>query len=177
MEPTKTTTPPGKVWRQIAEARRRQAAEAFWTDSESAEQQTEAVAYMAGRMKFRPKSVRLLPLEKKVRYLASMATLPDTIALRALVAYHIQQQRPMLRTFLDALEIPHEDGIITAEQVAAPGQEQLASAVKQINEQYAREDVTLYLSTLLWQDPDTWGGLGGLPELADTPDSPSGSAP
>ena len=27
------------------------------------------------------------------------------------------------------------------------------------------EDVALYLSTLLWQDPETWGGLNDVPEL------------
>jgi hypothetical protein len=25
--------------------------------------------------------------------------------------------------------------------------------------------VSLYLSTLMWQDPETWGGLKGVPEL------------
>ena len=30
------------------------------------------------------------------------------------------------------------------------------------------EDVSLYLSTLLWQDPETWAGLSEVPELRGT---------
>ena len=33
-------------------------------------------------------------------------------------------------------------------------------------EQYPAEDVGLYLNTLLAQDPETWGALRGLRELA-----------
>jgi hypothetical protein len=29
---------------------------------------------------------------------------------------------------------------------------------------YPADDVALYLSTLMWQDPETWGGLEKVPE-------------
>jgi hypothetical protein len=35
----------------------------------------------------------------------------------------------------------------------------LKTAAAAISKAYPPEDVALYLSTLLWQDPDTWGGL------------------
>jgi len=31
---------------------------------------------------------------------------------------------------------------------------------------YPKADVTRYFWTLLWQDPETWGGLQGRAELA-----------
>ena len=37
-----------------------------------------------------------------------------------------------------------------------PATEKVAPAVAQIAGQFPRDDVTLYLNTLLCQDPDTW---------------------
>jgi hypothetical protein len=46
-----------------------------------------------------------------------------------------------------------------------PEAEKLGPAVAQIAAKYPPEAVTLYLSTLLCQDPDTWGGLSELAEV------------
>ena len=35
--------------------------------------------------------------------------------------------------------------------------------------QYPADDVALYLSTLLWQDPETWGALADAPERTAAP--------
>src|SRR6187399_2815585 len=51
-----------------------------------------------------------------------------------------------------------------SEIVAAPPPETLQAGVKAIAAAYPADDVTLYLSTLIWQDPETWGGLADLPE-------------
>ena len=64
--------------------------------------------------KFRPKTIVSLDLDRKVRHLASLSSLPDSLAARALVAYHLAEQRPMMGEFLDALGIPHENGLINA---------------------------------------------------------------
>jgi hypothetical protein len=88
----------------------------------------------------------------------------EIVAARLLVAYHLDQQRPMLASFLDALGVQHENGLIADETLAAPEKEKLEGAVKAIAAAYPAEDVSLYLSTLIWQDPETWGALAEMPE-------------
>ena len=82
-----------------------QAAELFWDDEQSAEQQVEACATIATQMKFRAKSVLNLPVDKKTRYLVTLPNVSDTVAARALVNYHLGLQRPMMGEFLDALGV------------------------------------------------------------------------
>ncbi len=140
-------------------ARRLEAAELFWRDEQSTEQQVEAVTAIASHMKFRPKSVVSLPLDRKARYLSALPAIADTIAARALVNYHLAQQRPMMGAFLDSLGIAHENGLIADETLAKPDAEKLKAAAADLAAKFPPEDVSLYLSTLVSQDPDTWGDL------------------
>jgi hypothetical protein len=153
---------PSALWKHLPPARQYQAAEAFWRDDNAAAEQAEVVATLAHRLKFRPKSVLALPLEKKVRYLTSVPQLSEAIAARLLVAYHLVHQRPMMGAFLDALGIAHENGLIAEEDVKAPPADRLKAAVDAIAAAYPAADVHVYLSTLMWQDPDTWGALANI---------------
>lgn len=148
--------------------RRLEAAELFWTDEESAEQQIEAVAAIAAHMKFRTKSVIALPVEKKARYLVGLPAVSDSVAARVLVHYHLERQRPMMAAFLDALGITHDNGLITDETVPKPDRERLKSAVASLAGSYPAEDVGLYFGTLVSQDPDTWGELAVASEAIAT---------
>ena len=139
--------------------RRLAAAELFWSDEQSTEQQIEAVGALASHMKFRPKSVISLPLEKKAKYLATLPAVSDTVAARALVNYHLDRQRPMMGAFLDALGIAHENGLISEENVTRPDAAKLMAAASDLSSKFPKEDVLLYLSTLVSQDPDTWEPL------------------
>ena len=145
--------------------RRKQAAELFWDDEQSAEQQVEACATIATQMKFRAKSVLNLPVEKKTRYLVTLPNVSDAVAARALVNYHLGLQRPMMGEFLDALGVAHEEGLIKEDAVLKPDSEKLRAAAAQISSKYPAEDVSLYLSTLVSQDPDTWGELAEVAEI------------
>jgi hypothetical protein len=147
------------LWKQLSPARRLAAAEAFWQDEQSAEQHAEATLAIAQRLKFRPRSAAALPDDKKARYLARLPAVSDPLGARLLVAYHLAWQRPMLARFLDLLGIAHEDGLITEERVAAPDGDRLAKAAGSLATEFAQEDVELYFSTLISQDPDTWSGL------------------
>jgi hypothetical protein len=146
--------------------RRVSAATAFWQDENGAEQQVEAIVAIAQKLKFRPKSVQTQPLDRKAKQLAHMADVSETVATRALIAYHLTEERAMMGAFLDALGIAHEDGLITADELAAPPAASLKTASAAIGQNFPADRVSLYLNTLLTQDPDTWGGLDGLPELA-----------
>ncbi|HET7619195.1 MAG TPA: hypothetical protein VFK20_11860 [Vicinamibacterales bacterium] len=150
---------PSRLWRRMPLDRRTTAAELFWTDEQSAEQQMEAVAAIASHMKFRPRSVMGLPIERLTKYLATLPAVPDTVAARALVNYHLARQRPMMAAFLDTLGIPHEEGLISEETVPKPDPDKLKQAAATLGAQYPGDEVTLYLSTLVSQDPETWGGL------------------
>lgn len=153
---------PSRLWKKMSPERRLSAAELFWADEQSTEQQVEAVGALAAHMKFRAKSVVGLPIDKKAKYLATLPAVSDTVAARALVNYHLERQRPMMGAFLDSLGIAHEHGLISEEHVTKPAAEKLRAAAAELSSKYPEEDVTLYFSTLVSQDPDTWGGLADL---------------
>jgi hypothetical protein len=154
---------PSRLWKQMTTEQRLRAARAFWRDEASADDQIQAVLLIAQRKKFRPKSVVALDEERKARHLASLAPVPDAIAARALVAYHLAGQRPMMSAFLDELGIPHEDGLIQ-DHDGAPDRAKVAVAAAGLAERFPRDDVSLYLNTLLSQDPETWAGLTDVPQ-------------
>jgi hypothetical protein len=134
-------------------------ASAFWADTQSADvevQQAEATALLARRLNFRVKSVRALPTETRARYLAQTPEISDLIAMRALVAYHLAHERPLMGSFLDALGIAHEQGVITAEQVDAPPADRVKQAVDAVRASYPADAVDLYLRTLVAVDGETW---------------------
>jgi hypothetical protein len=159
---------PSRIWRRMPMERRLDAADLFWNDEQSADQQLEAVASIATHMKFRPKSVLTLAPERRAKYLATLPTMTDTIAARALVAYHLERQRPMMGDFLDLLGIPHENGLINDENVDKPSADKVKAAAKDLAAKYAPEDVTLYFSTLVSQDPQTWDPLVDVVEAGTT---------
>jgi hypothetical protein len=167
---------PSKIWRRMPLDRRVEAAGLFWDDEHSADQQLEAIATIATHMKFRPRSVVALEPAKRAKYLAQLPTITDAIAARALVNYHLERQRPMMGAFLDLLGIPHENGLINEDQVAKPDAEKVKQAAKDLAEKYPAEDVSLYLTTLVSQDPETWESLAEITEGTEGTD-PKGTDP
>ncbi len=143
---------------------RQRAARAFWSDEDAADDQLQAALVIAQQKKFRPKTIVALDVERKTRHLASLLSLPDPLAARALILYHLAEQRPMMGAFLDALGIKHENGLIEDEAVK-PEPGKLGSAVATLAATYPADDVRLYLNTLLCQDPETWGGLAEMAEV------------
>jgi hypothetical protein len=157
---------PAKLWRTLPQEARLAAATAFWSDDQAGLEQAEAVTVIARQIKFRPKSVLTLSIEKKAKHLAAMGQVSDLLAARLLVAYHLHHQRPMMSRFLDVIGIPHQEGLITDESPAAPPPEKLDEAAKTLAAEFPAADVARYFWTLLWQDSDTWGALQDRPELA-----------
>lgn len=150
---------PARLWKSMPTELRTEAATAFWIDEQAALERAEAVALIARQIRFRPKSVLSLPVEKKAKYLAGLAQVSDLLAARLLVSYHLQHQRPMMGAFLDELGIKHENGLIADESPAAPDQPTLDKAVAALTEKFPADAVNRYFWTLLWQDSETWQGL------------------
>jgi len=155
-----TMLTPARLWKGMTSEQRLKAARAFWATEadEAADDQFQAVFLIAQQKKFRAKSVFALDDERKAKHLASLHTVPEQVAGRALIVYHLAEQRPMMSAFLDALGIKHEDGVIQEDDVK-PDPDKIGPASDQIAKQFPRADVSLYFHTLLCQDPETWGSL------------------
>jgi len=158
---TTETLTPARLWKQMTLDQRTRAAHAFWSDDEATDDQVQAAFLIAQQKKFRPKTVIGLDLDRKARHLATLGSLPDQLAARALILYHLAEQRPMMAAFLDALGITHENGLIQEESVK-PDAAKMPEAVKKISAAFPAEDVRIYLDTLIVQDPETWGPLRGV---------------
>jgi hypothetical protein len=168
---TPTTLTPSRLWKKMSPEQRQRAAHAFWEDQDAVDDQVQAALLIAQQKKFRPKTVIGLDVDRKARHLASLATLPDGIAGRALIVYHLAEQRPMMGAFLDALGITHENGLIQQEDVK-PDASKIPAAAAEIEKTFPADDVRLYLNTLLCQDPETWGAIRDL-----NPQCTTGTAP
>ena len=151
---------PARIWREMAAEQRLAAARALWSDSDSVQQQAEAVQAIARQLHFRPQSVLKLTPEKRARHLGALRTVPDSVASRALVVYHLAAHRPMLEAFLDRLGIAHEQGLIAEGAKDAPGESRLREAVAALLAAFPAADVRIYLLTLAAQDPAAWAPLG-----------------
>lgn len=106
-----------------------------------------------------------LDRDHKAGHLAGISNVPEDLAARLLVVYHLAEQRPMMAAFLDALGIPHDHGLIR-EDAAAPDATRVGAVAAALVRDYPAPDVALHLNTLLWQDPASWGVLQGLPEVS-----------
>lgn len=149
---------PSRLWKNLTPEQRTIASDAFWRDEQGDVQiqHAEAVLAIARRLNFRAKSVQALPLERRARLLSQLPDVSDSVATRALIAYHFAAQRDLMGAFLDALGIAHERGLIQDETVPPPDVDKLSAAITAVRSQFAVRDVDLYLRTLAALDPDTW---------------------
>jgi hypothetical protein len=162
---TDTTPTPSRLWKRMTAEQRLRAAQALWRDADATSDQMQATLLIAKQKKFRPKTVIGLDEDRKARHLASVLDLPEDFAARMLIVYHLAEQRPMMGAFLDAVGIAHENGLIQ-EDAVAPDPAKTAAAAAAIAREYPADDVSLYLNTLLWQDPASWGVLQDAPEVS-----------
>ena len=161
---TESTLTPSRLWRRMTSDQRTRAAHAFWSEEQASDDHLQAIVLIAQQKKFRPKFVAALDVERRTKHLATILSLPEALAARCLVVYHLTEQREMMGAFLDVLGLKHENGLIEDDD-AKPEVEKIPAAVEAIVAKYPAEDVSLYLTTLYLQDPETWGEFGGLPQI------------
>ena len=149
---------PSRLWKDMPADKRLLAAEAFWREeqADAQMQHMDAVVTIARRLNFRPKSVHALPVERKAKHLSQLSDVSEAVATRALISYHFTVKRDLMAAFLDALEIKHDNGLISEESVPAPSRERIAAAITTLKGTFPPEDVDLYLRTLAALDEDTW---------------------
>lgn len=154
------------IWKTLTPEDRLRAGEAFWTDK-SGPQQQGALQLLATRYKFRPKSLKALPPQRKARMLIELP-LPADITMLLLAAFHLTHRKSMLTDFLDALGIPHKEGFLDETgEIAAPNADAVGKAVELLKGKYPANEVEIYLETLHMQDPEFWKELA--PYLAAAP--------
>jgi hypothetical protein len=148
-----------RLWKRLSREERLTAATHFWEEPPQAFFAS-ALAAIVNARRLRPQAARALPPAEQAKILASVLDPGETLAAYLLVALHLGDRRPLLRAFLDAAGLPHEDGVLKAESddVAVP-EAALEKATRALAGQFPREQVDVYLNTLWLQDPDRWGPL------------------
>ncbi|MBI2683209.1 MAG: hypothetical protein HYX26_08360 [Acidobacteriales bacterium] len=150
------------IWKNMGDARRLQAATAFYSDPALADYHRAADTFLARLKNFRPQFIRKLPAEKRASYLAT-APLGLELAAQLIVSYHFAHQRAMMAAFLTGMNIPNDQGLISEDaDLSPPSADAIAAAVTSLRAAFPAEDVEIYLQTLLSQNPDTWSGLSAL---------------
>src|SRR5262245_26591023 len=148
-----------RLWKHLSREERLAAATHFWKEPPPALVPTALAALVAAR-RLRPQAARALPPDQQARILASVLDPGEPVAAFLLVSLHLGERRPLLRAFLDALKLPHEDGVLSEEADKVEVDDAAAAAaVQTLAGQFPREQVEIYFNTLWLQDPDRWGVL------------------
>jgi hypothetical protein len=151
-----------RLWKRLPPEDRLSAAQSLVAE-QAVETLGPAIFAIAQARKMRPQSARVMPQDQQARALAGVANPGEAVASSLLVALHIGHRRPLLGTFLDACQIPHEDGILTeAAEAVTVTDEAMRAAAGKLREQFPEAEVSVYLNTLWLQDPERWGALAPL---------------
>jgi hypothetical protein len=148
-----------RIWKHLTPDERLTAAKAFFAEP-ARELAATALGVLAKARKMRPQAARSLAPEAQARILASVLDPGEPLAQGLLVSLHLADRRPLLAAFLDALAIPHENGVLNEEAEAAPplSPDQARHAVEALAS-FPRAQVLTYVNTLLLQDPERWAAL------------------
>ncbi|HHQ48503.1 MAG TPA: hypothetical protein ENK19_06420 [Acidobacteria bacterium] len=150
---------PYAVWDLLTEEEQRAAAAAAWDGAEG-EGRLLLQATMAKELKFRPQTIKRLPAAKVAGRLAHMAKrLPEDVVFQLLFHFHLAERRELLGEFLDAVGLPHDNGVLDLpEDAAPPDEEKVREAARALVEAHGREAL-VYLATLYVADRDFWAGV------------------
>ena len=120
------------------------------------------IAVVADARKMRAVAARKLPRDAQARIVATVRDPGEILASSLLVALHLGPRKPMLIAFLDALGLPHEDGVLKEETTEAVGLDDLKKACAAIASESASA-IRVYLNTLWLQDPERWANARDVP--------------
>lgn len=149
-----------RLWKRLLPQERLAAAARFWEEPPQ-EMFGPALAAIVKARGLRPQVARSLPAETRARALASVLDPGEPLAGSLLVALHLGERRALLGAFLDALGLPHENGILTeeADRRPPPSVDAAREAVRGLLASFPARDLGLYLNTLWLQDPERWASL------------------
>ena len=153
-----------RLWKRLEREEKVAAAGRFFAEP-SQEVYGSALAAIVKARHLRPQVARSMSPEEQGRALASVLDPGEPVAAALLVALHLGARRDMLATFLDAVGLPHEEGILKEEADAVTLDEaRLRAGLEALKARFREHEIRTYLNTLWLQDPDRWDALRGLPE-------------
>jgi hypothetical protein len=145
-----------RLWKRLGREERLAAARHFFAQP-SPELLGSAVAALVKARHLRPQVARAMPAEEQARALAAVSDLGESLASGLVVALHLGERREILKAFLDAAGLPHEEGLLKEDDDGAPlGEAQARAGVAALRRAFPREQVDLYLNALWLQDPERW---------------------
>ena len=159
---------PGQLWAALEPETKLLAARSLYAHDwgETPTRREADAAIMIG-MRFREAAVKQLPVDKRALYLAKSVRPTDSLAGSLLLALHLEHRRPLLCAFLDALGIPHENGLIAEDHTPkAPTDTAIRKANDALRSSFPPDHVDAYLASLYVLDRETWGGLAAVLGLA-----------
>lgn len=150
-----------RLWKSLAPEERLRAAAIFFAEPPP-ELVGSALGVLVKARHLRPQAARSLAPEAQARILATALDPGEPLAQGLLVGLHLADRRPLLGAFLDALDLPHEDGVLTeAADTAPPVDGSRAQAAIGALARFPADQVRTYLNTLWLQDPERWRALEG----------------
>jgi hypothetical protein len=156
-----------RLWKHLPLEERLLAATAFYAEPPQELAGTALGALVKARH-LRPQAARALAPEAQARILATVLDLGEPLAQGLLVSLHLGKRRDLLGAFLDALGLPHENGVLKEEgDAAAPVTVEKAKAAVASLVSFPAAQVRTYLNTLWLQDPERWTALEAA--LGETP--------
>ena len=155
-----------RLWKRLEREEKIAAAGRFFAEP-AQEVYGSALAAIIKARHLRPQVARSMSAEEQGRALASVLDPGEPVAAALLVALHLGVRRPMLATFLDAIGLPHEEGLLKEEaDAAALDDTKLRAGLEALKARFTAHEIRTYLNTLWLQDPDRWDALRALPEPA-----------
>jgi hypothetical protein len=148
-----------RLWKHLPPEERRLAASAFFREP-SPDLAGSALDALVKARHLRPQAARALAPDAQARILASVHDPGEPLAQGLLIALHLGERRPLLIAFLDALGLPHENGVLSEEKDdGAPLPEDRVRAARHALASFPPAQVETYFNTLWLQDPARWASL------------------
>ena len=103
---------------------------------------------IALKLKFRPKAIRKLPMDKRARHARAhlLGGKNRETIYELFGSYLMRKDKALLTDFLDATGVAHEDGMIEDIDEGLPDGSKIPDAVQALDVKYPPDDVTLYLA-------------------------------
>jgi len=162
MGPMPFQTTATRLWKSLTPDERLRAASAFFAEPPP-ELAGAAVGALVKARHLRPQAARSLAPDSQARILATVLDPGEPLAQGLLVGLHLSERRPLLGAFLDALRLPHADGILKEEADTAPPVDAAgARAALGALATFPADEVRTYLNTLWLQDQERWQALEAL---------------
>ena len=147
-----------RVWRQLPNEIRVAVCQSFWAESKGTEKQF-LIASIAKAKNLREAFVRKSPIERLANWTAATLSLPDPIVDDLLKKYLLHEQRAVIVSFLDLLNIPHSEGMIEENfDYTALTNERVQEAARSLLASADRTGSELYLKYLVLQG-GPWVGI------------------